>query len=155
MLAIKRSAGVVPQVNLNNPLHAGHKARKWEIGSGFEIQDQKSKTRVTVVSQKVLMSSNIKTRQKQEYIPVGCVPFAAVAVWFGGVSARGLSAQGVSAWRGGGLVLLDTFVNISLQDWLFISMLRLVDNWNLAVLPTPASILPFQNMINTTSQLYW
>ena len=53
------------------------------------------------------------------------------------------------------LVLLDMFVNISLQDWLFISMLRPVDNWNLAVLPTPASILPFQNMINMTSQLYW
>ena len=45
MLAIKGSAGVAPEANLNNPLHAGHKARKWEIDSGFEIQDQKSKNK--------------------------------------------------------------------------------------------------------------
>ena len=60
MLAIKRSAGIAPEVNLNNPLHAGHKAHKWEIDSAFEIQDQKAKTRVSVVLQKVLMSSNIE-----------------------------------------------------------------------------------------------
>ena len=38
---------------------------------------------------------------KQECIPAGCVPSAAVAVCWGGGSSRGVSAQG-----GGGVTLL-------------------------------------------------
>ena len=47
MLAIKRSAGGTPKVNLRNRLHAGEEAHKQGIGPDFETQDrchQKSKT---------------------------------------------------------------------------------------------------------------
>ena len=36
MLVAKRSAGVAPEVNLRNPLHAGEKARKRGIRPSFE-----------------------------------------------------------------------------------------------------------------------
>ena len=60
MLAAKRSAGVAPEVNRWNLLHAGNEARKQEIHPGFETLDrrhQKSKTGVSVAPQKGLMSS--------------------------------------------------------------------------------------------------
>ena len=63
MLTIKKSAGVVPQANLRNPLHVGDEAHKPGIHTDFEIQGrchQKSKTRVSVVQQKGLMSSKCK-----------------------------------------------------------------------------------------------
>ena len=48
MLAAKRSAGVAPEVNLRNPLHAGDPAHKGEgVHPGFETQSKhpkKSKT---------------------------------------------------------------------------------------------------------------
>ena len=43
--------------------------------------------------------SRIKQRFKQESIPVGCVPSAAVAVGGAGVSARGCVCQGVYVQR--------------------------------------------------------
>ena len=36
VVTIKRSAGVTPEVNLRNPLHAGQKAHKGGIHPGFE-----------------------------------------------------------------------------------------------------------------------
>ena len=60
MLAIKKSAGVTPEVNLKNLLHAGEEARKQGIHPGFENQGrchQKSKTGVSVAPQKGLVSS--------------------------------------------------------------------------------------------------
>ena len=59
-MAVKRSAGVAPEVNLRNPLHAGEEARKPAIHPGFETQGrrhQKSKTGVSVSPQKELASS--------------------------------------------------------------------------------------------------
>ena len=56
----KWSAGVTPEVNLTNPLHAGEEACKWGIQPGFETQGRhhlKSKTAVSVAPQKGLMSS--------------------------------------------------------------------------------------------------
>ena len=38
MLAVKRSAGVPPEVNLRNPLHAGDEAHKRGIHLGFETK---------------------------------------------------------------------------------------------------------------------
>ena len=61
MLAIKRSSGVVPEMNLRNPLHAGDTAQQWEINPGFETEgicDQKSKTGVSVAPQKDFVSNN-------------------------------------------------------------------------------------------------
>ena len=55
MLAAKKSAGVAPEVNLRNPLHAGDKACKWGFHSGFETWGelhQKSKTGISVAPQK-------------------------------------------------------------------------------------------------------
>ena len=60
MLAAKRSAGVAPEVNLRNSLHAGNKAHKRGIHPGSETQGrrhQKSKTGVSVAPQKGLMFS--------------------------------------------------------------------------------------------------
>ena len=48
MLAIKRSAGVAPEMNLGNPLRTGDNAWNQETHSGFETQGrhhQKSKNR--------------------------------------------------------------------------------------------------------------
>ena len=59
MLATKRSAGVAPDVNLRNLLHAGNETCKHGIHYGFETQSrhhQKSKTGVSVAPQKGLMS---------------------------------------------------------------------------------------------------
>ena len=47
MLATNRSADVMPEVNLRNPLYAW-KASKLAINSGFEIYHQKSKTGVSL-----------------------------------------------------------------------------------------------------------
>ena len=47
---ILQLAGVAPEVNLRNPLHAGKKACKWGIQPGFETQGrrhQKSKARAS------------------------------------------------------------------------------------------------------------
>ena len=47
MLAIKRSTGVAPEVNLRNQLHAGDNTRYQGLHPGFETQPrchQKSKT---------------------------------------------------------------------------------------------------------------
>ena len=60
VLAIKSLAGVAIEVNLRNSLHAGKKARKQGNNPGFETQGrryQKSKTGVSVASQKGLVSS--------------------------------------------------------------------------------------------------
>ena len=38
ILVVKRSVGVIPVVNLMNPLHAGDEAHKRRIHSGFETQ---------------------------------------------------------------------------------------------------------------------
>ena len=63
-----QSAGVTPEVNLRNSLHAGDKARKWGIHSGFETQGrhhQNSKTGVSVAPWKGLMSSKIFKKRKR------------------------------------------------------------------------------------------
>ena len=71
MLAVKRSVGVTPEVNLRNPLHAGEETCKRGIHSGFETQGrrhQKSKTGVSVAPQKGLGSSEnlfLKTKKKK------------------------------------------------------------------------------------------
>ena len=60
MLAVKRSAGVAPEVNLRNPLCAGKDTCKQGIYPDFETQGrlhQKSTTGVSVTSQKGLESS--------------------------------------------------------------------------------------------------
>ena len=47
MLAIRRSAGVAPEVNLRNPLQSGEETHKQGIHPGFEthgIHHHKSKT---------------------------------------------------------------------------------------------------------------
>ena len=46
MLAIKRSAGVTPELNVRNPLHVGKEASKGGFHPGFETErrcHQKSK----------------------------------------------------------------------------------------------------------------
>ena len=51
MLAIKKSVGVNPEINLGKPLCTGKEACKWEIYPGFEVQGkchQKSKTQISV-----------------------------------------------------------------------------------------------------------
>ena len=75
MLGAQRSAGVPPEVNLRNPLHAGDEACKWRIHHGFETQDrhhQKSITRVSVAQQKGLMFS--KKNFKKIITIVNCWP---------------------------------------------------------------------------------
>ena len=60
MLTSIQSVGVAPEVNLRNSLHTGHKAHKRGIHPGFETQGrhhQKSKTGMSVVPRKGLMSS--------------------------------------------------------------------------------------------------
>ena len=60
MLAVKKSAGVTPEVNLRNPLHEGEEADKQGIHPSFETQGrrlQNSKTGVSVAPQKELVSS--------------------------------------------------------------------------------------------------
>ena len=55
-----RSAGVAPEVNLMNPLHASKKTCKQGILPGFEIQGkhhQKFKQRISMAPQNRLMSS--------------------------------------------------------------------------------------------------
>ena len=60
MHAAKRSAGVAPEMNLRSLFCAGNEAHKEGIHPGFEtqgIRHLKSKTGVSVASQKGLMSS--------------------------------------------------------------------------------------------------
>ena len=60
MMAVKRSSGVAPEVNLRNSLHADNKAGKQGIHPGFETQGKchhKSKTGISMALQKGLMSS--------------------------------------------------------------------------------------------------
>ena len=60
VLVAKRSAGVTPEVNLKNLLHAGKEAYEQGIHPGFETQGtchQRSKTGVLVDPQTGLMSS--------------------------------------------------------------------------------------------------
>ena len=54
MLAIKRSAGVTPQMNLRNPYHTGDEAGKQETHPVFETQGRcyQPKTEVSVAAQK-------------------------------------------------------------------------------------------------------
>ena len=89
MLAVQRSVGVTPEVNLRILLHAGD-------DPGFETREshhQKFKIGVSVTPQKGLLSSKISC--KQECNPIGCVPSAAVAVTGGGgVSDRGVCLAG-------------------------------------------------------------
>ena len=62
MLAILRSAGVTLKVDPRNPLHAGAEAQKQGVHPGFGTQGrchQKSKTGVSVASQKGLTFSKI------------------------------------------------------------------------------------------------
>ena len=60
MLAVKRSAGVAPEMNLRNLLYAGEEAYKRGIHPSFETRGRchpKSKTGVSVEPQKRLLSS--------------------------------------------------------------------------------------------------
>ena len=71
MLTSIQSAGVAPEVNLRNSLHAGDKACKQGIHPGFEAQGrrcQKSKTEVSVAPREGFMSSKNKKKQ------VGTIP---------------------------------------------------------------------------------
>ena len=70
MLAIKRSAGVTPQVNLRNPYHTGDEAGKQETHPGFETQGRchQSKTEVSVAPQKGLISSKIFLKNRKEKV---------------------------------------------------------------------------------------
>ena len=59
-LGTKRWAGVIPEVNLRNPLHAGDEASKQGIYPNFQTQSRhqwKYKIGISVASQKGLMSS--------------------------------------------------------------------------------------------------
>ena len=70
MLTSTQSAGVAPEVNLRNSLHAGDKARKRGIHPGFETQGrrcQKFKTGVSVAPRKGLMFS-LKNKPRR-FIP--------------------------------------------------------------------------------------
>ena len=72
MLTSIQSAGVAPEVNLRNSLHAGDKVRKQGLHPGFETQVrlyQKSKTRVSVAPRKGLLSSQ-KFFLKKVYINI-------------------------------------------------------------------------------------
>ena len=63
MLAVKRSAGVALDVNLRNAFHTSEEACKPRIHPGFETHGryhQKSKTVVSVASQKGPMPSKIQ-----------------------------------------------------------------------------------------------
>ena len=75
MLTSIQSAGVAPEVNLRNSLHAGDKASKQGIHPGFETQGrhrQKSKTGVSVAPRKALMSSkNLKKNTRSEFSHFG------------------------------------------------------------------------------------
>ena len=60
MLAAKRSAGVVPEMNLWNTFHTGDEASKQGIYPGYETQGscrRKFITGVSVAPQKALMFS--------------------------------------------------------------------------------------------------
>ena len=68
MLTSIQSAGVAPEVNLRNSLHAGDKAHKQGIHPSFETQGrrhQKSKTGVSVAPLKGLTSSKNLEEQKE------------------------------------------------------------------------------------------
>ena len=63
MLAIKRSAGATPVVNLRKPLHVGKESHKQGIHPGFETKGkhhQKSKSGISGSHKKSLVSSQKK-----------------------------------------------------------------------------------------------
>ena len=76
MLAIKTSAGVIPEMNPRNLLHIGEEAGKSGIHSDFESQgilQQKSEIGASVALQKGLMPSKLK----KIIIPF-CLPSAVI-----------------------------------------------------------------------------
>ena len=81
MPAVKKSAGVAPEVNLRNPLHAGDEACKQEMHPGFETQGrlhQKSKSGVPVA----LTKKNWKTLswKSDPVIPIYILPLSSIAL---------------------------------------------------------------------------
>ena len=73
MLAVKRSAGVAPEVNLRNPLCAVKIACKWGIHPGFKTQGrrhQKSRTGVSVAPQKVRVLQKLKKNVQNNFLLV-------------------------------------------------------------------------------------
>ena len=85
MLAVKRSAGVAPEVNLRNLLCAGKIARKPGIHPGFGTQGrhhQKSKTGVSVAPQKGLkFSKKILKKENWTIEPGTSALNASYQVW--------------------------------------------------------------------------
>ena len=72
MLNAERSAGIAPEVNLRNPLHAGNKAYGGNHRC-FETQGrchEKSKTGLSVAPQKGLMSSKFFKQETNKKLPV-------------------------------------------------------------------------------------
>ena len=79
MLVVKRSAGVAPEVNLRNSLHAGKKAHKPLFHPGFETQGRHhhtSKIRVSMIPQKGLMFS-INLKKSRLLIELNNIPIHA------------------------------------------------------------------------------
>ena len=81
MPAVKRSAGVAPEVNLRNPLHAGDEACKEEMYPGFETQDRlhrRSKSGVPVASQ----TKNLKilSWKSDPVIPIYILPLSSIGL---------------------------------------------------------------------------
>ena len=71
MLAIKRSTGITPEVNLRNPLLAGDEVHKW-THPGDETRrrhHQKSKTGVPVAPQERLMTCTIFWKKCNTFQP--------------------------------------------------------------------------------------
>ena len=65
MLAIKRSAGVAPEVNVRTPLHAGEKACKPGIHPAFETQGRSMKKGYQWPHKKKLCFPKIKKKIKR------------------------------------------------------------------------------------------
>ena len=68
MMAVKKSAGVTPEVNLKSPLRTGERACWWGIHPGFETQDrcrQKSKTGVSAPLQRNFKKYEESTKFKE------------------------------------------------------------------------------------------
>ena len=72
ILAIKRSAGVTPEVNLRNPLHTNEKACLWVAFETQHRHPQKFKTRVSVPPKKDLCPPKI-SKKKQNFKQVDLV----------------------------------------------------------------------------------
>ena len=100
MLTSIQSAGVAPEVNLRNSWHAGNKACKRGIHSGFKTQGrhhQKSKTGVSVAPQKGLMFSKIeKKKERKRIIPHTFISRSKKAGFSRGISENCWSDTGVA-----------------------------------------------------------